>query len=330
MEILDLLRQPWPWYVAGSLIGLTVPALLFLGNKHFGISANLRHVCAMIPNKNPFFNYNWRKESWNLIFALGILLGGFVGAILLANPEPSLLSAGTKADLAALGVETDNNYLPTKLFSWTSLFTLRGFIIMVLGGFLVGFGARYAGGCTSGPCYYRTFTSSVSLTGSCYWFLCWGPFYDSYSTTVYSRIIKENLMIQTQVLSKTQTIFKPNLLLAYIGYLSMGFFFGFVLIKAEVISWYRIQEMFRFQSFHMYGIIGSAVVVGMASIWLIRHFRARALIGKDITFTPKAPTYPRYIIGGTNFWSWMGTYWCLPGTNTNPHRWWHECSCGLY
>ncbi len=150
MEILDLLRQPWPWYVAGPLIGLTVPALLLLGNKHFGISSNLRHVCAMIPNKNSFFNYNWRKESWNLIFALGILLGGFVGAILLANSEPSQLSTGITTNLAALGVEADNNYLPTELFSWKSLFTLRGFIIMVLGGFLVGFGARYAGGCTSG------------------------------------------------------------------------------------------------------------------------------------------------------------------------------------
>ncbi len=121
-------------------------------------------------------------------------------------------------------------------------------------------------------------------------------------------------MIQTQTSSKTQIIFKPNVLLAYVSYLFMGFFFGFVLIKAEIISWYRIQEMFRFQSFHMFGIIGSAIVVGMTSIWLMKRFRARALNGDNVTFKPKAATYPRYIIGGTTF----GLGWALTGACPGP------------
>lgn len=150
MDIVELLRQPWPWYIAGPFIGLFVPALLLLGNKPFGFSANLRHVCAIIPNRVDFFNYDWRKESWNLVFALGTLLGGLIAGVLLQSPEPLQVSAQTVADLNALGVQVDGQFVPGDLFSWASLFTLPGFILMVLGGFLVGFGARYAGGCTSG------------------------------------------------------------------------------------------------------------------------------------------------------------------------------------
>lgn len=151
MGILDFLTQPWPWYVAGPLIGLTVPALLLLGNKSFGISSNLRHVCAMLPNKNPFFRYDWRKEgSWNLVFAVGIILGGFLGAVLLANPEPLQVAASTTAELEAIGVDVDGNLAPLSLFAIENIFTLRGLIIMLGGGFLIGFGTRYAGGCTSG------------------------------------------------------------------------------------------------------------------------------------------------------------------------------------
>lgn len=150
MDIVELLRQPWPWYIAGPLIGLFVPALLLLGNKPFGFSANLRHVCAIIPSRVDFFNYDWRKESWNLVFALGTLLGGLIAGVLLQSPEPLQVSAQTVADLNTLGVQADGQFVPTDLFSWASLFTPPGFILMVLGGFLVGFGARYAGGCTSG------------------------------------------------------------------------------------------------------------------------------------------------------------------------------------
>jgi uncharacterized membrane protein YedE/YeeE len=149
--MLDFLSQPWPWYVAGVLIGLTVPALLILGNKSFGISSSLRHVCAAcLPAGIPFFNYNWKKEIWNLFFVVGVGLGGFIAATLLTNPEPIQIAAQTKADLQQLGVTDFSSLLPADLFGVDQIFTLKGLIFMVLGGFLVGFGTRWAGGCTSG------------------------------------------------------------------------------------------------------------------------------------------------------------------------------------
>ncbi len=151
MGILEFLQQPWPWYISGPLIGLTVPLLLLLGNKEFGISSNLRHVCAMIPSKVDFFNYDWRgKGGWNLMFAIGLLLGGFIGGVLLANPEPLQVSAKTTSDLAALGVPVNGQLAPDTIFSWANLFSLQGFIFIIVGGFLIGFGTAYAGGCTSG------------------------------------------------------------------------------------------------------------------------------------------------------------------------------------
>jgi uncharacterized membrane protein YedE/YeeE len=150
MDLIGILRSPWPWYVSGPLIGLTVPLLLLLGNKAFGISSNLRHVCAMIPNRNPFFNYDWRKVGgWNLVFACGMILGGFIGGVLLTNPEPLRLAATTERDLSALGLAADGRLVPAALFSLGSP-SLAGLLIMVVGGFLIGFGTRWAGGCTSG------------------------------------------------------------------------------------------------------------------------------------------------------------------------------------
>ena len=151
MNIIDLIKQPWPWYIAGPLIGLTVPALLLIGNKSFGISSSLRHVCAMcIPANISFFKYDWKKESWNLFFVFGIFLGGIIAALFLANPNAVILDPNLTTELATYGITDNSQLLPTQLFSWESLVTLRGFIMIVVGGFLVGFGTRYAGGCTSG------------------------------------------------------------------------------------------------------------------------------------------------------------------------------------
>ncbi|MDN3203295.1 YeeE/YedE family protein [Algoriphagus sediminis] len=150
-DFINWLSQPWPWYVAGPMIGLTVPALLILGNKTFGISSSLRHVCAMcVPAGIPFFTYNWKKEMWNLLFVLGVLIGGFVATNFLANPDSIIVSEATQADLKALGVTDFGNLLPADIFSWENLFTAKGLLFFVIGGFLVGFGTRYAGGCTSG------------------------------------------------------------------------------------------------------------------------------------------------------------------------------------
>jgi uncharacterized protein len=149
--MLEIIKQPWPWHVAGIMIGLTIPALLLLGNKKFGISSTFRHICAAcIPGKIPFFDYDWKKESWNLFFVAGIALGAFIGHSFLANPESIVIAPETIQDLKAIGIMQFNDLMPHDLFSWHQLLTLRGFIFMVLGGFLVGFGTRYAGGCTSG------------------------------------------------------------------------------------------------------------------------------------------------------------------------------------
>ena len=151
MTIIELIKQPWPWYIAGPLIGLIAPALLLIGNKSFGISASLRHTCAILsPSNISFFKYNWKREMWNMVFVLGILIGGIIASVYLANPNSIIINPALKADLSNYGITEINGLLPTQLFSWESLLTLRGFIMMVVGGFLVGFGVSYAGGCTSG------------------------------------------------------------------------------------------------------------------------------------------------------------------------------------
>ena len=147
----DFLFDPWPWYVAGPAIGLFPALLLILGNRLFGVSSNLRHVCAAVnPRGGPYFRYDWRAERWNLAFAAGILLGGFIGGFLLRNPEPVAIADATRQSLAALGVTRFDGMMPADLFRWESLLSLRGALLIIGGGFLVGFGTAYAGGCTSG------------------------------------------------------------------------------------------------------------------------------------------------------------------------------------
>ena len=149
--MIELIKQPWPWYVAGPLIGLTVPVLLIIGNKSFGISSSLRHICAScLPANLPFFKYDWKKEVWNLFFVFGIFLGGAIAINLLSNPNPVEVNPKLTSELAGYGITNFNNLVPEDIMNWQSLFTLKGFIMMVVGGFLVGFGTRYAGGCTSG------------------------------------------------------------------------------------------------------------------------------------------------------------------------------------
>ena len=149
--MIETLRQPWSWYVAGIFIGLTVPILLLLGNKHFGISSSLRHLCAAcIPAKIPYFHYDWKKEAWNLFFVGGVLLGGLLAGQLLSNPEPIQIADKTVTALQALHIQIDGNLMPVSIFSFNNIFTLKGLVFFVIGGFFVGFGTRYAGGCTSG------------------------------------------------------------------------------------------------------------------------------------------------------------------------------------
>lgn len=150
--MLDVLVQPWPWYVTGVVIGLMVPLLLLFTGKNFGISSSLRHTCAaVLPGKAAYFKYDWRKQGlWNIGFAAGIVVGGVLAGSLFANPDPIALSASTVAELSTLGVQDFSGLVPDDLFSWSNLLTVPGLLMIVGGGFLLGFGARYADGCTSG------------------------------------------------------------------------------------------------------------------------------------------------------------------------------------
>src|SRR5687768_12675198 len=121
--MLELIAKPWPWYVAGAIIGLTVPALLILGNKHFGISANLRHACAAcLPARIKFFKYDWKKEVWNFFFVAGITIGAFIATQYLSTGEPLTVAAPLLAELENYGIRDHSGLLPAELFSLQSVF----------------------------------------------------------------------------------------------------------------------------------------------------------------------------------------------------------------
>jgi uncharacterized membrane protein YedE/YeeE len=148
---MEFLYKPWPWYVAGPVIGLAVPALLLLGNIKLGISSTLRQLCAACyPAKISLLYYDWKKVSGNLYFVAGILIGGFIGGWVFANPEPTDLSQHTIDGLRVKGLNSFTGLLPGEIFTWSNLTTWQGFIFIIVGGFLIGFGTRYARGCTSG------------------------------------------------------------------------------------------------------------------------------------------------------------------------------------
>ncbi len=151
MSIIEFLQQPWHWAPAGVIIGLMVPALLLMGNKQFGISSNLRHVCAAcFPGDIPFFKYNWRERTWSLFFAAGIVLGGFIAAYFLRDPHQVIVAPALAATLSENGITDYSNMVPVEIFNWHNLLTFKGLFFFIIGGFLVGFGTRYADGCTSG------------------------------------------------------------------------------------------------------------------------------------------------------------------------------------
>lgn len=148
---MDFLQTTWPWYISGPLIGLMIPLLLILANKQFGISSSLRHMCAACaPGGIDFFKYNWKNEIWNLFFVLGIVGGGFLAAWITPDLHQVQVTEGTRDQLAQLGITDFNSFIPTDLFNWEMMLSPIGITVIALGGFMVGFGARYAGGCTSG------------------------------------------------------------------------------------------------------------------------------------------------------------------------------------
>ncbi|MCJ8210552.1 YeeE/YedE family protein [Mucilaginibacter sp. RS28] len=149
--MLELLKQPWPWYLSGTAIAFIMVLLLYFG-KSFGFSSNLRTICTIAGagKKNAFFDFDWKAQRWNLLFLIGAIIGGFLAGTVFKNDAPLQLSAATIADLKLLHIPFDGQLNPSAIFNWHFALSLKGFAILLIGGFLVGFGSRYAGGCTSG------------------------------------------------------------------------------------------------------------------------------------------------------------------------------------
>ncbi len=168
---MDIFASFWPWYITGPLIGLYVPALYLLVNRHFGISSTFRDVCTVVIRpRAKYFQYDWREHRWRVIFVVGIVIGGFLSHAALRVPAAQTISGHTLAALASLGVRDFSSLIPADLFSMRSLLTGRGFLLSVGGGFLVGFGTRYAEGCTSGHAIHgiATFQKASVIATACF------------------------------------------------------------------------------------------------------------------------------------------------------------------
>jgi hypothetical protein len=149
---MEFITQPWAWYVAGPIIAFVMFLLYYFGER-FGVSSNLETFCS-IGGAGKFVDYfkiDWKENVWNLIFVAGAIVGGFISYYWLSSTESVQLNPQTVQDLAAIGIQNaGDQYLPNEIFSVSAMLSLKGFLILLFAGILVGFGARWAGGCTSG------------------------------------------------------------------------------------------------------------------------------------------------------------------------------------
>jgi uncharacterized membrane protein YedE/YeeE len=149
---MDWIFSPWPWYVSGPIIAFIMFLLIMVG-KNFGMSSNLRTMCTICGagNKADFFKFDWKHQRWNLTVVLGAIIGGYIGSQWLSTDIAVAINPDTITDLNNLGFNSAGKaYLPTELFDTSALLSFKNLTLLTIGGFLVGFGARYAGGCTSG------------------------------------------------------------------------------------------------------------------------------------------------------------------------------------
>lgn len=149
--MVEFLTQSWSWWFSGLVISSIMFVLLFFGQS-FGFSSNLRTICAAAGagSRVSFFNFNWKTQVWNLVFLVGAILGGFLSSTILHSDTQIKVADSTVRDLNALGFAAPSGLQPMEIFSFDAIFTIKGFLILALGGMMVGFGSRYAGGCTSG------------------------------------------------------------------------------------------------------------------------------------------------------------------------------------
>lgn len=156
MNIIEFISQPWHWSISGAMIVLVMFLLIYLGKK-FGISTSFENICtaAGAGKLYDFFDTNLKDSTWRFLFVAGTIIGGFIASTVLASSEPVSISSNTIEHLSEMGVSTPQTieegrgFIPA-MFSFQNLLSIQGFILMIGGGFLIGFGTRYAGGCTSG------------------------------------------------------------------------------------------------------------------------------------------------------------------------------------
>ena len=149
---MEIILQPWPWYISGLLIAFTMFLLLIVG-KRFGMSSNLKTICTLFGagKKSNFFNFNWRDQSWNLMVVVGVFLGGFIAHHFLSDGTAPQLNQDMISTLETYNINSTNKvYMPTELFGNEAFTNIKIIILLLIGGFMVGFGSRYADGCTSG------------------------------------------------------------------------------------------------------------------------------------------------------------------------------------
>jgi uncharacterized membrane protein YedE/YeeE len=147
----ELITQTWAWWFSGAMIASIMFFLLYFGQS-FGFSSNLRTICAAagLGKKTKFFDFNWKAQTWNIVFLIGSIIGGYIASQFLSEGGPVDISAATINDLSKFGIAAPESLQPNELFGLQAVFSLKGFLILAFGGLMVGFGSRYAGGCTSG------------------------------------------------------------------------------------------------------------------------------------------------------------------------------------
>ena len=149
---MEVIFQTWPWYVSGLIIGSIMLCLIYFG-KTFGMSSNLRSLCSIagLGKRVSFFDFDWKAQRWNLVVVLGAMLGGFVAVHYMSDPTNVSINPQTIEQLAEMGIDAPNGKLmPEALFGFQILESPKSIFILLIGGLLIGFGSRYAGGCTSG------------------------------------------------------------------------------------------------------------------------------------------------------------------------------------
>jgi len=147
----EFITQTWSWWFSGAMIAAIMFFLLYFGQS-FGFSSNLRTICAAagLGKITKFFDFNWKAQTWNLVFLVGAILGGFIANQFLSSGSPVEISQATIDDLGKLVNGAPMSLQPKELFSLEAILSVKGFSVLAIGGLMVGFGSRYAGGCTSG------------------------------------------------------------------------------------------------------------------------------------------------------------------------------------